>query len=490
MSLIITTTNGHASTVTAIKNTQEQFTSTEDCFIQAVFETATDDNGHKEDVLKNAEKKEVEEGKREIENHFKTIDNMTSGSLATTPMIPETVYQNLPTHLKTLTEYYSHGSRERDVFCTGLITAVSGCLSNITGIYRSSRVHTNLYSFILAGAGSGKGKLNDVKSYIYPLHDHLYEQSSREKQFRLLIPADTSSAMLVELLQMNNGSGVMIVPEADTLGFNQKKEWGNTTDKLRQNFHGEMIDYTRKATQEYYQIKNPHMSMCLSGTVNQLTPVIPDVENGLFSRFLYYGFDQVDVWDDLSIEDGEKDMASIMEEKGEELIKINQHYTQNPKEFAFTEEQISKLNEKFTAYLQQMILEYGTHGSIVKRLGLITFRLSIIFSAFRHYELKTSDQKIAINDLDFNTALQLVDTYLQHAKAVLDITPEAQVPGLQDKLMGFYHSLPNEFKRHELMEREGKGIPVRTMDRWLNKLITLGKIKSVTGKRGEYTKIR
>ena len=76
--------------------------------------------------------------------------------------------------------------------------------------------------------------------------------------------------------------------EADTLGVMMDKEWANFSDSLRKAFHHETISYLRKTNNEHIQIENPRLSILLSGTKSQLHKLIPDVENGLLSRFIFY----------------------------------------------------------------------------------------------------------------------------------------------------------------------------------------------------------
>ena len=47
----------------------------------------------------------------------------------------------------------------------------------------------------------------------------------------------------------------------------------------------------RRKDNEYIEIETPHLAIVLSGTPKQVRNLIPDVENGLFSRFLYYAFE-------------------------------------------------------------------------------------------------------------------------------------------------------------------------------------------------------
>jgi len=54
------------------------------------------------------------------------------------------------------------------------------------------------------------------------------------------------------------------------------------------------------------------------------------------------------------------------------------------------------------------------------RLGIIAFRVMMIFSALRAHEAGTLNNSIRCSDTDFNNALAIVDRLEKHAKSVYD----------------------------------------------------------------------
>ena len=49
-----------------------------------------------------------------------------------------------------------------------------------------------------------------------------------------------------------------------------------------------MISYTRRKDREFVELPKPRLSALLSGTPRQILALVPDTENGLFSRFIFY----------------------------------------------------------------------------------------------------------------------------------------------------------------------------------------------------------
>lgn len=232
-----------------------------------------------------------------------------------TPKIPSDIYAQLPDILKESTNMFGDGI-EKDVLLIGAISVISGCLPNIEGIYFDEPVSAHLYSFITAPAGSGKGKLKWAKYFGLKIHKSMVEQSIRAKEEyeqemenynnlnknqrqgvekpkepkhkMFYIPANSSASAFIQALSDNDFKGIIFETEADTLAGTLKQDWGNFSDVLRKAFHHESTNMFRRKDNEHIEVEDPHLSIALSGTPKQVHNMMPDVENGLFSRFLYY----------------------------------------------------------------------------------------------------------------------------------------------------------------------------------------------------------
>jgi hypothetical protein len=232
-----------------------------------------------------------------------------------TPQIPSDVYNELPEILKESASMFQDAI-EKDVFLIGAISVISSCLPNVEGIYFDEPHSAHLYSFITAPAGSGKGKLKWAKYFGLKIHKAMVAQSLRAKEEyerelenynnlnknqrqgaerprepkrkMFYIPANSSSSAFIQALSDNDFKGIIFETEADTLAGTLKQEWGNFSDILRKAFHHESTNMFRRKDNEHIEIEDPHLAIALSGTPKQVHNMMPDVENGLFSRFLYY----------------------------------------------------------------------------------------------------------------------------------------------------------------------------------------------------------
>ncbi|NBX65060.1 MAG: DUF3987 domain-containing protein, partial [Bacteroidetes bacterium] len=73
--------------------------------------------------------------------------------------LSNSIYDNLPEPLRDLFTTIDN-PYERDILLLGTLTVLSGCMPNVIGFYDRKWVSPNLYTFIEAPAGSGKGVLS------------------------------------------------------------------------------------------------------------------------------------------------------------------------------------------------------------------------------------------------------------------------------------------------------------------------------------------
>jgi hypothetical protein len=81
----------------------------------------------------------------------------------------------------------------------------------------------------------------------------------------------------------------------------------------------------------------------------------------------------------------------------------------------------------------------------------------MIFTAMRKFETKDHHKEVYCSDIDFETALTLIKTYLQHSIFMFENLPKQEdeengpfKSGQNKKL--FFDALPNQFTRKEAVE--------------------------------------
>lgn len=445
----------------------------------------------------------------------KTVIPEEEDYLKTTPLIPQSVYDNLPPILFESCQVFKD-LRERDVFLTGALAILSGCLPNVSGLYSGSVVFPSLFSFILAPAASGKGALKFAKALADKYHDEVLASSKEEKKryeenleaYKMLkskgkledgqampmapkfkvvfIPANTSNAKIIQHLDCNEGKGIICETEADTLGQTFKNEWGSYSDMMRKSFHHEKISVSRKTEGEFVEVNSPQLSVALSGTPKQVFNIIASAEDGLFSRFIFYVFKTDAIWLDPSPKGNPINLTDYFKKQSIEVFKMVEYFEKDEMILQLTEEQWDKFNPTFNSYLQQINTFVSEDAlSIVKRLGLILYRFCMLFTAIRKFKINNYHKEIFCSDVDFETASTLIKVYLQHSVIMFENLPKQEGGGPfksgENKKL-FYDALPNEFQRKEAIEIGIKfNIKERTADNFLKACLGKYLIKSDTG---------
>ena len=194
----------------------------------------------------------------------------------------------------------------------------------------------------------------------------------------------------------------------------------------------------------------------MSGTPAQAPKLIASAEDGLFSRFLFYAFKNEIVWQDPSPQSHTIVYNDHFEALSQTVMNIIGFLEQSPTEIQLQPEQWQMLNTTFSGILSEVTIFTSEEASgIVYRLGLIMFRLCMIFSALRKFENAEVADTIFCADEDFNTALTIAQTYLQHSLLMFNNLPkQTEVMSFQsgDSKRKFFETLPEEFTRKQATE--------------------------------------
>ena len=122
------------------------------------------------------------------------------------PKIKDEWYDLLPSAIKEACEQFE--AREKDIFITGLLTTLSSALHDVTGVYAGDIVSPNLLSFVVAPAASGKSSIKYSREVLKCYHEVVKSSDSFNNKL-FFIPANSSSSMIYELLENNDGIGLI-----------------------------------------------------------------------------------------------------------------------------------------------------------------------------------------------------------------------------------------------------------------------------------------
>ena len=429
------------------------------------------------------------------------------------PTFSDSLYDTLPEFLKKVVEP-SSSNEERDIMLLGTLTAFSACFPNLYGIYDQSKVYSNLFLFVTAPASAGKGKLNQVKQLVTPIHKLHREQAMTlkekfdsetaaynmkkgknndlEKPIKppermLFIPANNSVTGVYQLLGDNEGRGLMFETEGDTLAQAFKSDYGNYSDGFRKAFHHETISYYRRTDREYVDIERPCLSTVLSGTPKQIATLVPNAENGLFSRFMFYYMNIKPVWKDVFAKHDSIGLEEHYEHLGKEFLNLYKTLKNNPPiEVILSRRQEEKFNAFFADLQTKYInLQPEEYIATVRRLGLVAFRMAMLFTALRIMEDGDVNQTKECEDVDFDNALAMVKVLVKHSSKVFNDLPiEPKKQKRMNKKERFLETLPDEFTRQVYLSKADElAIPHKTAEGYIT-----GFVKSVLIHRDSHGK--
>jgi hypothetical protein len=427
------------------------------------------------------------------------------------PTIPQSVYDSLPTLLKKGTDAFDI-ERERDFYLTGALTVLSGCLTNISGSYDGNEIFPNLFAINIAPPASGKGRMKFAETIVQPLQKELIKQYQDEVKKNkankktnptgivnnpifqtLFIAGNSSSAAIIKQLQDNKGAGIIFETEADTLSKASEQDWGSFLNGLiRCSFQQETIRYQRATERVFIEIEKPKLAIAISGTPDQVRPIINSIQNGLFSRFIYYIFrgniDLRKIGKDVN----GKNLTTHFENLGTELCKFINSRKNDKYDFEFTESQFKSSYEFFNSHFATAKTFLGEDiSSVIFRLGLILYKICMVLSAMREYDNKSDKNGvITCRDEDFKIGLRLIEVYMKHS---FEVFLSLQKPRVKEELSlkeKFLAELPEgKFETKDVNKLTTIiGRSERTLLYWLEEFVKNGLVNKIS--QGHYEKIK
>lgn len=420
------------------------------------------------------------------------------------PTLSDAIFNTIPEYLKQITNVATT-NEERDILLLGSLVTLSVAFPKLIGKYGDNPVNANLFIFVSAKASAGKGILIHCRKLVEPIHLNLREQakllkrqyelemqdynanksrdSTVEKpqkppQKMLFIPANNSATGFLEILSDSDSRGIIFETEGDTLSKAFKSDYGDFSDGFRNAFQHEPISYYRRTDKEYVEIPRPCLSALLSGTPKQIQILIPNAENGLFSRFMFYVMNMKHEWKDVFTSKTESGLDVHFEQLGKQFYALYQTLQANSEiHFSLTEEQQNKFNQFFEK-IQTMYIAIQEEDIIssVRRLGLTAYRIMMIFSALRIMETGEITSRLICDDVDFDNTLQMVSVLVKHSSYVFtQIAQDSYKPKPKNRKEKFLESLPYNFNRQTYVTIALQlAIPDKTAQKYIKDLVDAG----------------
>ncbi len=440
------------------------------------------------------------------------------------PLFDESVYANLPRILREAAATMNI-PQEKDLILIGSIATLSCALLPLRTIYHGRTIYPNIYLFVPGPAGSGKGRLDFCYRLVKPIHlekreiwqtaqteykqetDRYRALSKKEKATAtspvkppitlLRIPANTSSTAFAEAMA-DNGNMLMFETEGDTVVNTFSNEYGNYSDNFRKAFAHEEFGYLRRGNDnEEKEVRNPRLSVVLSGTPEQVKSLIKDAENGLLSRFIFYCMSATDEWlDGFSGYDADRPLETVFDELGAEFTAFYKQllsYTEIRFGLSFIQQR--KFNDFFSEEKRRMIgLNGDLYNASTHRLSWAALRIAMVLTALRMMDSGRISEKAECSDADFDTTLSIIRTVSAHNDYIFNVLNDGN--GEDVKVSETYSSaarstllsiLPDSFTSKDMQSAALRiGKTVRTVERQIRRAIENGQVKELA--RGSYRK--
>ena len=366
---------------------------------------------------------------------------------------------------------------ERDIILMATLTAASACVPNLYFRYgpTGKKYYANLQCFILAAAASGKGIANQALEMVRVL----------DEQYPMLIAGDSTLAAWYKALEEQNGCGYMHESEGSVITDIWKNAAANYNTALRKAAEHEAI--SRNRVKSASEIKNPRLSMLLTGTFGQYKALVPSVENGYFSRLLTVVIPGTNGFDKRYVS-SKGTQSAVPKIVGQRLLRTYEALMESSeREWSLTDAQKERLGEHLET-------EYGTligllgdnfHSAVI-RMAVQIERIAMILSAMRgNFSECTDDDYETAEFIGNKLLLHMASAYRMIDGDAQDVVPEIK-PIDQRKVL--FEQLKAEYALNELInEAKSQGVSRSSAIRWNNQWIEQGLIMKEN--HGNYKKV-
>lgn len=389
---------------------------------------------------------------------------------------------------------------EQDIILMATLAAASACVPNLYFTYgpTGKKYYANLQCFILAAAASGKGIANQALEMVRVI----------DEQYPMLIAGDSTLPAFYKALEEQGGCGYMHESEGSVITDIWKNSAANYNTALRKAAEHEPI--SRNRVKGASEIKNPRLSMLLTGTFGQYKALVPSVENGYFSRLLTVVIRGTNPFDKRYVS-SKGGQSVIPKQVGLRLLRTyEQLMNAGEREWSLTNAQKERLGEHLET-------EYGTligllgdnfHSAVV-RMAVQIERMAMVLTAMRgnmpEYNSGimdgggsrlpdgTTNERIHCKEEDYEAAEMIGNKMLLHMAAayrMIDGDAQDVVPEIKplDQRKVLFEQLKTEYSHGDLAEEaKRQGVSKRTVERWNLSWIEIGLVEKTN--HGQYRKV-
>lgn len=409
-------------------------------------------------------------------------------------LLPPEPYERLPATITDVCDCLD--GHEKDVFLTSCLPVFAGGMHNAAMRYGGEWLRLNLYTAVVAPPGSGKSKMRIAKRIGQPLNRRLRNRSEarieeweqmkadpdqeagkRPAMEVLFLAADSSASALKHELNANH-HGVILDTDANTISNVLTREWGQFGDVLLKSFPNEPVTVSRRKD-DRLDIDRPALSLGLAGTPSSISEIVEGADDGLFSRFCFYHFDEEPEWKPQFQDDEDPRLADAKDRAAQRLDGIYEDLSgRNEPLYCRIPSELQEIHTAAFKNVMEHLKKKDAPRIIipsVKRAGVVALRIASISGLIRLYEQGgdlSAAKSMVISKDDLAAGMYLALAYLSHGLRVIDqIGRESKGEDLHEGQRDYLDALPDcPFDTKDAKDiAEEKGIAERTAMGWLRK---------------------
>lgn len=426
----------------------------------------------------------------------------------------------------------------KDKMALGALAVLSGIIPNYYTIYHGKTVFPPVYLIIWGQTASGKGEVAHCMLLVRCVqkeiesewkqkmeeyrrqHDeweHLGQKKTADRTQRgsepqeppyrtPIIPANSSASAAYQTLHANAGWGIMFETEGSVMMDAFKSDYGDYMTGWLQAFHHEPIKLNRVRDNVHFQIDQPRLAICMTGTGEMMRKLFQYQEQGLCNRFAFYGLSSKLEWDS-PFRQEERPLDQHYEELGKVVLDIYHQMKLLGRriQFMMTTTQQQEFNQFFTELLaEQRILSGEEFASFVYRMGLNAVRIAMTLALLRRYEeckgerpmFLDNEQALICPDEDFRIMMTIVNALVNHSMKVYAtfgkrsfMSGNPQLARLKAQELCLFEALSEVYTTDQVNKKaEELGMNVATVQRYLRNYITKYEV-AVRVKNGLFRKV-
>ena len=415
-------------------------------------------------------------------------------SLTEAVQVPEEVYAGLPEPVARVLGL-ARRPEVRPILLAATYAMLSACLPKVRGQYAGRWYGPQILAGLIAPPGSNKGLASYAVRLCRSVDRQLYEKSKEIIESRvnegksapgflqpqgLILPADASSAGLLDAIEQSDWPVVLFETEIDSVVGHSGQDWRQLSPLLRKASEHEPLSAIRKGY--VVRIERPTVSALLSGTPDQFGRLIPTAEDGLFSRFWWLYTPPTDEWHSPRPQSGEEHPEIMLDAAGGTLCRLYSTLfdREDDLEFKLRDVHWDRLDEAGRFLKERARTSgYGANvDSLVHRFGVSVYRLSMITSLLGHAGEIVQEGKglsvVTATDDDFDIGLTLALVGLDHGIRLHGILPadNPMSSGRNEDKFKLFEALPGYFDR-PTAQATGleQGLAIRTVDKYLRSFV-------------------